>query len=155
HLEAGLYLIAARGLGHAGGEIAAGAVAADRDARRIDVQLRRVGGDPTVGGDAVVIGGGELVLRRQAIVDRDDGAVGLLGEQTAERVVAVQAADRPAAAVIEDEGRLWLLRFARHIDAGRDVARGAGDPDVLDLGKRYRLRCQHQSRLLEQRLGLG
>ena len=92
-----------------GREIAAGAVAADRQAAGIDAEAGRVGCDPARGRDGVVDGGRELVLGRQPVIDRNDDAARGVGERAADLVVALQVADHPAAAVEEDQGRLRLI----------------------------------------------
>eukprot|EP01035_Chromulina_nebulosa_P038221 gene38221-51623_t len=53
---------------HDGGEVAAGAVATDRDTRSINVQRYRIVGYPPGRRDGVVDGGGKLVLRGEPIV---------------------------------------------------------------------------------------
>ena len=73
HLAGELWAVAvARGKRHDGGEIAAGAVAADQQLRGVDAELFRVGGNPFRRRDGVVDGGGEFVLGREAVIDRDD-----------------------------------------------------------------------------------
>ena len=60
-----------------GGEVAAGAVAADRETPGVDAELACVRDDPARGGPGVVDRRRELVLGRQAIVDGDDRDPGL------------------------------------------------------------------------------
>ena len=83
-------------------EIAARAVAADRQAAGIDAEAGRVGCDPACGRDGVVHGGRELVLGRQPVMHRNDDAARCVGQRAADLVVALQVADHPAAAVEED-----------------------------------------------------
>jgi len=84
---------------HHRGQVAAGAVAADRQARGIDAQLGGVITHPARGRDAVVHRGGETMLGSHAVVHRDHGAAGGNGQLAAQRVVGVQVADHPATAV--------------------------------------------------------
>ena len=132
HLAGELRAIAvARGERDDGGEIAAGAVAADRSGARRRCRARlRVGRDPFRRGDGVVDGGGEFVLGREAIVDRDHDQLALIGELAADDVVGVEIADHPAAAMEEHQAgaRPFVLpQLLRHIDARRDRAVRRGD----------------------------
>ena len=80
HLAGELWAVAvARGKRHDGGEIAAGAVAADQQLRGVDAELLRIGGNPFRRRDGVIDGGGEFVLGRKAVVDRDDDQLALMG----------------------------------------------------------------------------
>ncbi len=88
---------------HYGRQVAAGAVAADRQARGIDAEARRVVRNPARGSDGILGGGRELVLRRQPVVDGDDDCARRVGERAADLVVAVEVADHPAPAMEEDE----------------------------------------------------
>ena len=87
------------------GEIAAGAVAANGKARRVDAERGAVCRNPFGRGDAVLDRGREFVLGRQAVIDRDDRAAGGIGQMAAHRVVAFEIADDPAAAVEKDQRR--------------------------------------------------
>ena len=62
-------------------EVPAGAVAADRDAFDVAIDLRRVARDPAGHGDAVVDRGRKAVLGAQAIVGRDDDPRAFAGHQ--------------------------------------------------------------------------
>ena len=111
------------------GEIAAGAVAADHDPRRIDAELSGVVGYPFGGGDAVVDRSGIFVLGREAIVDGDDDQLALMGHLAADHVVGIDIADHPAAAVEEHQARreaVGLAQCLRRVDARRDRPCGAG-----------------------------
>ena len=81
HLAGEFWAVAvARGQRHHGGEIAAGAVAADQQVRGVDAELFGVGGNPFRGGDGVIGGGGEFVLGREAVIDGDDDQLAFMGE---------------------------------------------------------------------------
>ena len=71
----------------------------------IDADAGGVGVHPRPGGPDVVDRGGERVLRREPVVDGDHPHLRLLGQDAAERVVAVEVAVHEAAAVDEHEGR--------------------------------------------------
>ena len=90
-------------------EVAAGAVAADREAPGIDAEPRCVGGNPPRRGDGILRGGGKFVLGCEPIVDGDDETRGGVGERSADLVVALEVADHPAPAVEVDERRLKLV----------------------------------------------
>ena len=47
--------------------------------------------------------GRKLVLGRKPVVDREHHEAGLVGDLPADDVIAVEIADHPAAAVVEDE----------------------------------------------------
>ena len=126
-------------------EVAAGAVAAEREARHIDAPALAVGGEPADRGDAVIEPGRELVLGGQAVVDARDHEAAGLGEPPAGAVVAVEAADDPAAAVDEDQtgsgprdagvveadpDRPLLARHLKVVD--RPQARPVGVPERLE-----------------------
>jgi hypothetical protein len=104
-----------------GREIAAGAVARDADARRIDAEPAMVGMHPGQRRARVVEGGGKRMFRRQAIADIDDHAARGIGELAAERLVDLERADGPAAAMEID-------------DRGRDVAGAAFRADDVNGG---------------------
>ncbi len=134
HLAADLRAALVAGAqGHHGGQVAAGAVAADRDARSIAAEVAGMLGRPAQGGEAVVRRGGEGVLRRQAIVDRHGDAAGLHGEDPRHLVVGVQVAQDEAAAVHEHQHRQVVLGV-RPVDAQLDVAARPRDVLVDHLG---------------------
>ena len=135
HLAGELWAVAvARGKRHDGGEIAAGAVAADQQLRGVDAELFGVGGNPFRRGDGVVDGGGEFVLGREAVIDRDHDQLALMGELAADHVMGIEIADHPAAAV--EEHQAWreavgLAQRLRRVDARRDRAVRRGDRQRL------------------------
>ncbi len=104
-------------------EVAAGAVAADRDARGIRTDLGRARGRPARRGQTIVCRGGKLVFRRQAVIDRQHGAIGALAQIAAQAVVGVEVAQHEAAAVEKHEER-QPLAIARLVKAHRQCARG-------------------------------
>ncbi len=127
-------------------EVAAGAVAADGEPRRIDPERRALPGDPGGRGEAILDRGREFVLGRQAVVDRDDGAAGGIGEMAAERVVRFDIADDPAAAVEIDQHR--QVRRRRGAGAAIEAQRNGAAirprcREVADLRDRRRLGGQH------------
>src|SRR5690606_34754620 len=85
--------------GDHGSEIAAGTVASYGDATLVDGELGSLPGDPRSGDDAIVERRGKRVLGREPIVDREHGAARAIRELPAERIVRVDVADRPAAAM--------------------------------------------------------
>jgi hypothetical protein len=108
-----------------GGEVAAGAVAADRRGATRSRPSARHGGAPSGRGEAVVDRGREAVLGAHAVVDRDDRAARAVGELAAEHVVGVEVADGPAAAVEVHQHRRRRRVVAaprRPVQAQRDRA---------------------------------
>ena len=117
--------------GDDGGEVAARGVAAHGQPARVRAQFGGAGGGPDGGGVAVLVGGGEAVFGREAVVHGDEDAARAGGQLAAGHVRRVEVADDPAAAVEPDEqGQALGLDGA--VDAHGDVARGAGDGAVLD-----------------------
>ncbi len=120
-----------------GREVAAGAVAADGETFRIDAELGGVGGDVACGSETILHRGGKGMLRREAVVDRDDAAEAAVREAAREVVMAVEIADHETAAVIEHETRQHRgVRAQRGVDADGDVAGGARNIAVLDAADR-------------------
>jgi hypothetical protein len=117
--------------GHHRGEVAAGAVAADREPRRIDAERGRMALDPSSGGDAVVDGGWKAMLRPHPVVDRHHRAARAVGELAAQGVVGVEVADDPAPAVKVDERR--QRRSAR----ARGPVRAQGDRPGRPFGAQF------------------
>ena len=87
------------------GEVAAGAVAADHQPRRVDAELLCVDGDPFRRGDRVIDGGGEFVLGREPVIDGNNDELTFIGQFAAHHVVGIEIADHPAAAVKEHQAR--------------------------------------------------
>ncbi len=106
------------------GHIPASAVTGD------DKRLARVlRGDPDQRVPRVLERRGERVLGGKPVVDRDESTSGALGEHPAHRVVGVEIADRPAAAVdVEDRGRC----LGRFVEPRGDRCAGDRDREVLD-----------------------
>lgn len=100
---------------HRGGEVAAGAVAADRDPVRVaadDVGVLRCPRGRRVG---VVDGRREGMFGRAPIVDREDDAVGGLREQSTETIVGVEVTAHPPAAVEVDEDGAGVVVSFGHL----------------------------------------
>jgi hypothetical protein len=89
----------ARGERRDRGEIAAGAVAADGEARRVEAEAAALARGEFDGGDAILDRGGKAVLGRQAVVEREHDAGRFLRQLPADRVVRLDIADAPAAAM--------------------------------------------------------
>ncbi len=87
------------------GQVAAGAVAAHGHARGLAAELRRVLRSPAEGRRRILHRGGEAMLGRQPVVDREHVHAGVSREEAAGAVVGVEVADHPAAAVVVDEER--------------------------------------------------
>jgi hypothetical protein len=165
-------------------EVAAGAVAANREPRRVDAELARLPVHPCRRGDAVVDRSGKAVLGTHPVVDRDDDRTGAVAELAAEDVVGVEVADRPAAAVVVDErGQRARLRrrsagaerpvdaqrnravraFAARVDHGADVGRRRlreEAPVAVERSRIDRRQRVHRRQLafldqFEQRAGVG
>ena len=86
-------------------QVAAGTVAADREAIGIEAECGGLLAHPPRCRDAVVDGRGKTVLGRHPIVHRNDRAAGAIGQLAAQRVVGVEVTDDPAAAVKVDQDR--------------------------------------------------
>ena len=85
------------------GQVAAGAVAADRDAGRVGAELGRAGVGVAEGGERVVDRGREAVLGGEAVVHGEHARARRRGQQARGRVVRVEVAHDPPAAVEEDQ----------------------------------------------------
>ena len=143
HLAGEFWAVAvARGQRHHGGEIAAGAVAADQQVPGVDAELASVVGNPLRRGDGVIGGGGEFVLRREAVIDGDHDQLALMGQLLADHFMGIEIADHPAAAVKEHQARrkaVILAQRLRGVDARRDRAVRRGDRQRLVQFERGRL----------------
>ena len=117
--------------GGPGAQVAAGAVAAHAQSRRVATQLVAVGGEPADRGGHVVELIGVAVLRREAIGERDDHAVGRDGDPSAQVVVRLEVAECPAAAVQVHEDRPRQAALGA-VDADRKRAVGRRDGRVPD-----------------------
>ena len=124
------------GQAHGGGQIAAGAVAADGEGFVGIAQFLGILHRPDGGGQAVLEGDGELVFRRQAVVYGHHHAVGA-GAQLARRGVGgVQVSDYPAAAVEPHQNAPGAFAFGGVNPHGNIVgfgADGVGDGAVCHL----------------------
>ena len=116
-------------------EVAARRVARDRDPVGIAAQLGGVLGDPLDRGVTVRRRGGEGVLRREAVVDGDDQAVGAIGESGTDVVVAIEVAQCPPPAVEEHTDREGSLAVG-FVDPDGDRRFGARKREVPDVGDR-------------------
>jgi hypothetical protein len=99
-------------------QVAARAIPADREARRISADRSSVRGDPAGGGVAVVGRGRKLVFRGEPVVHRDHDAAGFVGKLAAARLMRVEASRHPAAAVKPQQSRkrrlpLWRINAHR------------------------------------------
>ena len=122
-LERRLPRIFAERLGDDGREVAARAVSAHGYARRIQAELQGGREDGAGRGDGVERSGGELVLRREPIIHRDDHDARFGSEEAANAVVRVDGAEREAAAVEVDEARRPSAAHAlRRVDARAKLA---------------------------------
>src|SRR6185312_5248321 len=106
-----------------------GAVAADADALRIDIEQPGVPGEPCERRVGVVVRRGPRVLRCAPVVDARDEDAGIARERAAEAVVGADAAGDPSAAVQVDERRQRSL--PRPVQAHRDLVARAGDPVIV------------------------
>ncbi len=121
-----------------GGEVAARAVARDGDPGGVEPELGRMRRGPAKRGERVVDGGRKPVLGSQAIVDRQHPGVGLAREMAARRVVRVEVADHPAAAVVVDDEWATLAVVERHVQSRGDRPGRSGEDAVLDARDRWR-----------------
>ena len=161
HLEGGHCLAGLlAGLADHGGDRAARRVAADGEACGIGAEGWSVVADVPEGGERIVGRGGEGMLGRQAIVDRNNLAAALVGQPPAGRIVRLDVADHEAAAVIVDQGGQRAGRDAeRTIAATADRAAGTGEAAVDrlgDLGRRRLAVLRHLvDRLAPDGMGQG
>src|SRR6266513_2672701 len=100
HLERDRWTTAvARAQTHRGGEVAAGTVAGDGEARAVDIEFLAVCGDEGQRVVTVLQTRRKWELGREAIVDRHDHTTRTRGERARRRIVRVEIADDPTAAV--------------------------------------------------------
>ena len=139
------------------GESAAGALAADDDARRVDTELGGVALHPVPRGADVVERGGERMLGREPVVRRHDRHAESGGRAAREALVLAGVADHEAAAVHPEEGGIRALHgWAVDAHAGAAVVRGAhayaaGARDGHDLQRD----CRGASHPRLRRVGAG
>ena len=120
---------------YADGQVAARALAHDRHLLRVAIEALGVLQHPAIGGQGVVVGGGEMMFRRLAIMDRDHDGVSHLGHAARPAVIDVQIGDHETAAVEIDHDRMQLVlgMVVRLVDSGLDRSGGARDGDVGGL----------------------
>ena len=94
-----------RELADADRQRAARGVAGDREARRIGADFARMRRRPGGRGVAVLVRGGKSVLRRAAIIDREHQACRPVGDQPAETLMRLDAAEDVSAGMEEDDQR--------------------------------------------------
>ena len=140
-LKTGRGLVVAGGLCDHGREIAAGAVAADGETTAIDTEFVGPGDDIAECGNGVMGAGRCRMLRREAIIDRDDHTVGAFGQRAAHAVVRIQRTDHEAAAVIEHQCAALVRALGRAVDARGDRPVGPGQLCLarIDVTLRRRL----------------
>ena len=88
------------------------------------------------------------MLGREAVVDGDDLATRLVGERAAQRIMRLEIADHPAAAMEIDQCRHRAAGCDRGIDANGDLPLGSGNGPVFDLADRNALqihRLRHRA----------
>ena len=121
------------------GEPAARAVAGNRDPLRIEAEPRGLMRQPSQRRHGVLHSGGEGVLGREPIVEREHGRARVVAQHAAEDVVGLEIADHAAAAMHEEDGDFGL---APPIDGGVSAqthragrARHGEIARVADLGR--------------------
>ena len=125
------------------GEIAAGAVAGNRDAVGIDAEFVRRALHEGERCAAILDGRREFVFRRQPVVGGDDDAGRRVGEPAADLVMRVEIADHPAAAMqIEQRRSAGRCRALPAIDPERQRAAGSGDDALAERCDRFALALQ-------------
>ena len=129
---------------HDGRQIAARAVAADAEPRWINFQTGRVCGNPDKRCERIIDRGRKPVLRRQPVVDRNHARTTAVGKLPAERIVGIEIADHPAAAVVVDQrGQHGVRRHPhRPVEPQRDRTSRSRRHQVTHLGHLRRVRLQ-------------
>ena len=158
----GVQTVVPEALGDDGGEVAAGAVTAYRQAGGVGSDLVTVPDDPTRCVDAVVRGHWGGVVRRHPVVDRQDERVELVAEHGAQGVVVHDVAEHPATAVeVHDHRKRTPATLAvRPVRADRDLVpvagRGGRVPDAHvradvseQAGQQSRARVDGRARLAD------
>ena len=128
-LQAGRMRLVAHCLSDHRGECPAGRIARYDDAIGVEAERDGLARHPAIGGECIVHRGREFVLRRQPVIDRHDGAPRARAEIAAGEIVAFQAADDPAAAMVIHDCRQQARHGARrpvNADAGRAGGTGQG-----------------------------
>ena len=117
--------------GDRGRQVAAGRVAADRDALGVHAQVVGVVERPLGRRQRVVVAGRERMLRRQPVVDRQHPHAGQRGQPPAVAVMGLQVADGEAAAVEIDQAAAWGLGAGGGVQPRWDRTGSAADLQVL------------------------
>ncbi len=135
-----------------GGEIAAGAVAADDQPCRIKTQRGGMGLQPQPRIGDIVQRRRERMLRRQAIADGSDDMAAGIGQGPAGAVIDRQRALEPTTAVGEQQGRAQLGAVGCGRIQAHDERMAVARADDVLHDMRYRLggTLQHGQRLLAQ-----
>ena len=113
-------------------QVAAGAVAHRHEAGDLEAQFGGAAGDPPRGRLAIVGRGGEGVLGREAVIDRDHRQPGLGGDLAAEAGVGIEVADDEPAAVEEHDRRPRAALGLRVEQPQRDRPRPARAGEIAD-----------------------
>ena len=102
--------------GERGRHLSARAVAGRNDEAAIDAEVGAIAAHPVQRCEVILELGGMGILRGEAVVDRDHGYSGTVGDLGAHVVVGLETSQHPAAAVhVHDAGPLRTVRMA--IDA--------------------------------------
>ena len=138
HLPQNLHGTAAQPMRNRRRQIAAGTVAADRQACRIDAQGARLRRHPSGDGQAVVHRAWEGGLGAHPVIDRDHGAAAAIAQLAAQHVVRVEVADDEPAAVEIDQTRQHGIGGSAGgpVAAAGDGAARAGHRQVAHLAHR-------------------
>ena len=113
------------------GEVPPGGVAAEqeaRGARRLELPLE----DPASGRHGDLDLGGPDVLRRQPVLDRQDGHARPVRQPSAQGVVGAAVAEGEAAAVPVDHQRRTGRRLVRRIEPRVQLTGGSWDAEIAD-----------------------
>lgn len=114
-------------------QVSTGRVTAHGKAARVAADLDGVLVHPLEGGPAILDRGRVGVLGRQPVVHRDHHGIGLYRRGAGHRVVGVQVADDPSAAMDQHENRPYSALGGR-VDPNRYFAGGARDRAIFDVG---------------------
>src|ERR1700722_20041111 len=85
--------------------------------------------------DRIVNGGGEAVLGCKPVIDGHDPYAGMLGQETAYRVVALNAAQDKSAPVEVEQQWSYLGCIGRFVYACTQWALGAANGDVANADR--------------------
>jgi hypothetical protein len=115
-----------------GREVAARAVATDRETIGVGAELRGVGRRPPERGPGILGRGREGVLRGEPVVDGEDMDARVAAEEATWPVVGVEVPDLEAAAVEEDEQRVGAARLVGRVQPGAERSLGSVHAEVTD-----------------------